>query len=121
MEEYNGSALPFLMQRRVCANLRLASLPLFVCELAFEPSGMGGQSLFMHVKTILPMTDGWTVKKGKKIRKIPLTKTNTLVIIVNAAKRCGNFISFMNSEKYSRGRRGAPAKGVGRATGARVQ
>ena len=75
---------------------------------------MGGQSLFMHVKTILPMTDGWTVKKGKKIRKIPLTKTNTLVIIVNAAKRCGNFISFMNSEKYSRGRRGAPAKGVGR-------
>ena len=28
---------------------------------------------------------------------------------------------FKNSEKYSRGRRGAPAKGVGRATGARVQ
>ena len=27
----------------------------------------------------------------------------------------------MNSEKYSRGRRGAPAKGVGRGTGARVQ
>ena len=27
----------------------------------------------------------------------------------------------MSSEKYSRGRRGAPAKGVGRATGARVQ
>ena len=27
----------------------------------------------------------------------------------------------MNSEKYSRGRRGAPAKGVGRATGASVQ
>ena len=26
-----------------------------------------------------------------------------------------------NKEKYSRGRRGAPAKGVGRATGARVQ
>ncbi len=26
-----------------------------------------------------------------------------------------------HSEKYSRGRRGAPAKGVGRATGARVQ
>ena len=25
------------------------------------------------------------------------------------------------TEKYSRGRRGAPAKGVGRATGARVQ
>ena len=30
-------------------------------------------------------------------------------------------ISKTNSEKYSRGRRGAPAKGVGRATGARVQ
>ncbi len=26
-----------------------------------------------------------------------------------------------NTEKYSSGRRGAPAKGVGRATGARVQ
>ena len=26
-----------------------------------------------------------------------------------------------NEEKYSRGRRGAPAKGVGRVTGARVQ
>ena len=31
------------------------------------------------------------------------------------------FNNFINSEKYSRGRRGAPAKGVGRATGARVQ
>ena len=30
-------------------------------------------------------------------------------------------IGIRNSEKYSRGRRGAPAKGVGRATGARVQ
>ena len=30
-------------------------------------------------------------------------------------------IYIVNSEKYSRGRRGAPAKGVGRATGARVQ
>ena len=26
-----------------------------------------------------------------------------------------------NSEKYSRGRRGAPAKGIGRETGARVR
>ena len=30
-------------------------------------------------------------------------------------------MEILNSEKYSRGRRGAPAKGVGRATGARVQ
>ena len=30
-------------------------------------------------------------------------------------------ISYGNKEKYSRGRRGAPAKGVGRATGARVR
>ena len=29
--------------------------------------------------------------------------------------------SFFFKEKYSRGRRGAPAKGVGRETGARVQ
>ena len=27
----------------------------------------------------------------------------------------------VSSEKYSRGRRGAPAKGIGRETGARVQ
>ena len=27
----------------------------------------------------------------------------------------------VNSEKYSRGRRGAPAKGIGRVTGARVR
>ena len=32
-----------------------------------------------------------------------------------------NLISIVNSEKYSRGRRGAPAKGVGRETGARVR
>ena len=36
---------------------------------------------------------------------------------VDSAKSYG----IMNSEKYSRGRRGAPAKGVGRETGARVQ
>ena len=30
-------------------------------------------------------------------------------------------LSVTHTEKYSRGRRGAPAKGVGRATGARVQ
>ena len=32
-----------------------------------------------------------------------------------------NFIENVSSEKYSRGRRGAPAKGIGRVTGARVQ
>lgn len=32
-----------------------------------------------------------------------------------------NHMENINSEKYSRGRRGAPAKGVGRVTGARVQ
>ena len=30
-------------------------------------------------------------------------------------------MKILSLEKYSRGRRGAPAKGVGRATGARVQ
>lgn len=37
--------------------------------------------------------------------------------IINFASRVkpvSNFIMYMNSEKYSRGRRGAPAKGVGR-------
>ena len=37
-------------------------------------------------------------------------------LISHAQKGC-----VKSSEKYSRGRRGAPAKGVGRATGARVQ
>ena len=32
-----------------------------------------------------------------------------------------NHMEITTTEKYSRGRRGAPAKGVGRATGARVQ
>ena len=30
-------------------------------------------------------------------------------------------LSVRSSEKYSRGRRGAPAKGIGRVTGARVR
>ena len=45
--------------------------------------------------------------------------------MVNASKdkyvKRSNHMENTNSEKYSRGRRGAPAKGVGRATGARVQ
>ena len=32
-----------------------------------------------------------------------------------------NHMEITTTEKYSRGRRGAPAKGVGRVTGARVQ
>ena len=32
-----------------------------------------------------------------------------------------NHMEITTTEKYSRGRRGAPAKGVGRETGARVQ
>ncbi len=31
------------------------------------------------------------------------------------------FSGILDAQKYSRGRRGAPAKGVGRVTGARVQ
>ena len=45
--------------------------------------------------------------------------------MVNASEdkhvKRSNHMENINSEKYSRGRRGAPAKGVGRATGARVQ
>ena len=45
--------------------------------------------------------------------------------MVNASKdkyvKRSNHMENTNSEKYSRGRRGAPAKGVGRETGARVQ
>ena len=45
--------------------------------------------------------------------------------MVNASKdkhvKRSNHMENINSEKYSRGRRGAPAKGVGRETGARVQ
>lgn len=45
--------------------------------------------------------------------------------MVNASEdkyvKRSNHMENNNSEKYSRGRRGAPAKGVGWATGARVQ
>ena len=45
--------------------------------------------------------------------------------MVNASEdkhvKRSNHMENINSEKYSRGRRGAPAKGVGRETGARVQ
>ena len=45
--------------------------------------------------------------------------------MVNASEdkyvKRSNHMENTNSEKYSRGRRGAPAKGVGRETGARVQ
>ena len=34
---------------------------------------------------------------------------------------CSNAVPNSDKEKYSRGRRGAPAKGVGRSRGARVQ
>ena len=40
---------------------------------------------------------------------------------LKAAQLLTVYIYCFNSEKYSRGRRGAPAKGVGRDTGARVQ
>ena len=56
-----------------------------------------------------------------KLKK-PLTFVKSSSIITFALQESNvNIISKNNSEKYSRGRRGAPAKGVGRATGARVQ
>ena len=51
----------------------------------------------------------------KKVKKV--VDKNKSVLYNITCVSYGN----MNSEKYSRGRRGAPAKGVGRATGARVQ
>ena len=58
----------------------------------------------------------------KKINKKALT-SKKVDVIINFALRKEVQISYgkTSSEKYSRGRRGAPAKGVGRATGARVQ
>ena len=52
---------------------------------------------------------------SKKIKKA-LTTLSVEVIIILALRVKSSY-----SEKYSRGRRGAPAKGVGRVTGARVQ
>ena len=54
-----------------------------------------------------------------------MTKLDIIYIInfasrVRDAKKFGRDVVRIK-EKYSRGRRGAPAKGVGRATGARVQ
>ena len=57
-----------------------------------------------------------------KLKK-PLTFVKSSSIITFALQESNvNIISKNNSEKYSRGRRGAPAKGVGRLNnGARVQ
>ena len=57
--------------------------------------------------------------------KKALTNIIPLCIITFAPQMWQNSIlaesQVRTMEKYSRGRRGAPAKGVGRATGARVQ
>ena len=67
-------------------------------------------------------------KRNKKIKKRVkklLTSIVCFSIMVNASEdkhvKRSNHMENINSEKYSRGRRGAPAKGVGRETGARVQ
>ena len=49
-----------------------------------------------------------------------MTSLQLSFIITHALAKCA-ILQNVGSEKYSRGRRGAPAKGVGRATGARVQ
>ena len=54
-------------------------------------------------------------KKEKKLLTIE-TKLCIIEWQTDETAVCKYFL-----EKYSRGRRGAPAKGVGRATGARVQ
>ena len=60
----------------------------------------------------------------KKYVKNGLTSITNSCIIATAPENQAFFGAVLwkyNTEKYSRGRRGAPAKGVGRATGARVQ
>ena len=66
----------------------------------------------MRVRSWLRMNAGGvlnTCKSNERLRTYILTTGSKLVE------------AFGPKEKYSRGRRGAPAKGVGRATGARVQ
>ena len=50
-----------------------------------------------------------------------LTNEKKNGIIKKSARHCKRHFADEYTEKYSRGRRGAPAKGVGRATGAGVQ
>ena len=53
-------------------------------------------------------------------KKIPAS----IMILARGLEREFNnefYTTWINEEKYSRGRRGAPAKGVGRSRGARVQ
>ena len=57
--------------------------------------------------------------KNKNARKTKKGLDTAPFFLYN--KRAGTITFRLHSEKYSRGRRGAPAKGVGRATGARVQ
>ena len=62
------------------------------------------------------------IKICKKNYKKLLTKWYLFDIIIHALRRKWQFYKEnVSSEKYSRGRRGAPAKGIGRVTGARVR
>ena len=57
----------------------------------------------------------------KALDKGKMLRYNTKCTCGESCLCTQNHIGKNNSEKYSRGRRGAPAKGVGRETGARVQ
>ena len=59
---------------------------------------------------------------NKKICEIPLTMQIDFSIILKSSRVMTEVNSWeIPLEKYSSGRRGAPAKGIGRETGARVQ
>ena len=63
------------------------------------------------------------MKKGEfffKFFEKALDKTQPMVYNI-AREFCKRSLTLTYTEMYSRGRRGAPAKGVGRVTGARVQ
>ena len=58
-------------------------------------------------------------QKARRIFVKSLDKTGA--VYYNKQAECSREDRIQCTEKYSRGRRGAPAKGVGRVTGARVQ
>ena len=79
-------------------------------------------SFFRFLTENLHNSSSKTNKYNKNERKAPKPLDKRAKIRYNIIREfCKRPLAQYNTEMYSRGRRGAPAKGVGRVTGARVQ
>ena len=100
------------------------------CQAFFQKSGnrvprvLPDKSQFVYIKSPELLILFCSLASSSKLEKFfwkdsknILTKRQKQGIICKASHKTAGLLT----EKYSRGRRGAPAKGVGRVTGAKVQ